>query len=49
LGEGLFSLSVKLKEVPGERKPAASARIKRQLFEPNLIFYFQQPKKLLVN
>lgn len=37
-GRRVFSTSVKLKEVPGERKPAAAARIKRQLFEPNLIF-----------
>lgn len=47
LGRGrvFFPPSVKLKEVPGERKAAAAARIKRHLFEPNLIFYFQQPKK----
>lgn len=49
LGEEFFPPSVKLKEVLGERKPAAAARIKRQLFEPNLIFYFQQPKKPLVH
>lgn len=49
LGEEIFPPSVKLKEVAGERKPTAAARIKRQLFEPNLIFYFQQPKKPSVN